>query len=67
MGEEIKKYKQVVTEQPWGCKYSVGNGEAKELLCMTHGHEQWWEGCLRDWGVLVGGGRRGKIQTTVIA
>ena len=22
-------------------KYSIGNGAAKELICMTHGHEQW--------------------------
>ena len=27
-------------------KNSMGNGEAKELICMTHGHEGecWWEG-----------------------
>ena len=29
-------------------KNSVGNVEAKELICMTHGHELWgrgmWEG-----------------------
>ena len=30
-------------------KNSIGNGEAKELICMTHGHE------LRA-GMLVGGG-----------
>ena len=28
-------------------KNSIGNGEAKELICMTHGHELrggcWWE------------------------
>ena len=28
--------------------FSIGNVEAKELICMTHGHE------LR-WGMLVGG------------
>ena len=22
-----------------GIKYSIGNGAAKELICMTHGHE----------------------------
>ena len=45
----------------------MGNGEAKELTCMTHGHE------LR-WGMLVGGGysvegNKGKKKngTTVIA
>ena len=32
-------------------KNSIGNGEAKELICMTHGHE------LRG-GMLVGGGCR---------
>ena len=28
-------------------KYSIGNGVAKELICMTHGHEQWCGDCLR--------------------
>ena len=23
-------------------KNSIGNGEAKELICMTHGHELKW-------------------------
>ena len=31
-------------------KNSMGNGEAKELICMTHGHEQWCENFLRDLG-----------------
>ena len=29
-------------------KNSIGNGEAKELICMTLGHK------LRGWGMLVG-------------
>ena len=37
-------------------KYSIGKGVAKELLCMTHGHEQWCGDCLREWGILGGGG-----------
>ena len=37
-------------------KYSIGNGVAKELIHMTHGHEQWWGNCLREWGLLSGGG-----------
>ena len=45
---------------------SIGNGVAKELIPMTHGHEQWWGVCLREWGVLSGGGQKGKIRTTVI-
>ena len=28
----------------WGeVKNSMGNGEAKELICITHGHELRWE------------------------
>ena len=34
-------------------------GVAKEFICMTRGHEQWWEGCLREWGVLGGGEAKG--------
>ena len=44
-----------------GVKNSIGNGEGKELICMTHRHELrgggdcWWEG-----GVPGGGVQRGK-------
>ena len=31
---------------------SIGNGEAKELICMTHGHElRWGECCARRRGI----------------
>ena len=48
-------------------KNSMGNGEAKELICMTHGHEirrgECWGG-----GVQGEGGYKGeKNGTTVIA
>ena len=46
---------------------SMGNGEAKELICMTHGHEL--RGRLLE-GMNGGTGRRvakGKNGTTVIA
>ena len=33
-----------------GVKNSMGNGEAKELLCMTHGHELRWENDGGRWG-----------------
>ena len=33
----------------------MGNREAKELMCMTHGHELSGGGCWREWGV----GQRG--------
>ena len=41
-------------------KYSIGNGVAKELICMTHGHEQRCGDCLREWGLLGGGRQKGK-------
>ena len=47
-------------------KNSVENGEAKELICMTHGRELrgdcWWTG-----GYYEEGGKGEKIGTTVIA
>ena len=47
-------------------KNSIGNGEAKELICTTHGHELRVE-IAGGKGVLGGGGQKGKIGTTVIA
>ena len=35
----------------------MGNGEAKELICMTHGHELSWEnsgGGLTGWRGIKG-------------
>ena len=39
----------------WEGKNSIGNVEAKEFICMTHGHELrgggcWWEGVCRAHG-----------------
>ena len=49
-------------------KNSIGNGVAKELICMSHGHELRGRGnCWREWGYQVEGGKGGKIGTTVIA
>ena len=48
-------------------QYSIGSGPAKELTRMMHGHEQWCGDCLREWGVLGGGVKGGKIGTIVIA
>ena len=43
-------------------KDSIGSGGAKELTCMTHGHEQRCEDGLKVWGALLGGGwQRGKL------
>ena len=45
----------------------MGNGEAKKLICMTHGHELKWsnDGGRRDTGRRGKKGR--KKWTTVIA
>ena len=47
--------------------YNMGNGGAKELTCMTHGHDQVCGDCLRELGVLCGGGHSGKVEITIIA
>ena len=46
---------------------SIGNGEAKEFICMTHGYELRRKECWREWGYVwrVIKGRR-KNGTTVI-
>ena len=41
-------------------KYNIGNEVAKELICMTHGHEQWCGDCLRELGVLGRGRAKGE-------
>ena len=47
----------------------MGNGEAKELICMTHGHELKEEGMLEGRGQCREKGHKSKkkIGTTVIA
>ena len=37
-------------------KNSIGNGEAKVLICTTHGHELRGEGMLEEGRVQSGGG-----------
>ena len=63
-----KKSNSYVPNRQGEVKNSIGNGEAKELICMTHGRglrgqgESWWEGvCSAERNK----GR--KNQTTVIA
>ena len=48
-------------------KNGIGNGEAKELICTTHGHELRGSDCQREWGYRMEAGKGGKIGTTVIA
>ena len=51
-GTGNKKHKWWVENRQAEVKNSIGNVEAKELICMTHGHELrwgecWWEGGAR--------------------
>ena len=57
----IKKYKLVGTKYTGDAKNSIENGVAKELTCMTHGHEQRRGHHQREWGCLVEGNKGEKI------
>ena len=41
-GTENKKHKCLVQNRQREVKYSIGNGEAKEFICKTYGHELRW-------------------------
>ena len=67
-GTENKKHKWQVQNRQGEVKNSMENVEAKELICMTHGHEVRWG----DAGGMLGyreEGSKGKREngTTVIA
>ena len=44
----------------WDVKNSIGNGEAKEFICMMHGHEL-MGGMLEGMGVPGGGAKGEKV------
>ena len=44
-----KKHNWQVQNRQGEVKNSIGNGEAKELMCVTHGHEL-REDCWKEWG-----------------
>ena len=73
MGEEgrrLRSTNRYLQNSHGDVKYSRGNGEAKELIRMTCGHEQWCGDCLREecvGGFWVEGKKGGKIGTTIIA
>ena len=48
-------------------KNSIGKVVAKELICMTHGHELRVEDWQREWWVLGRGRQREKIGTPLNA
>lgn len=39
---------------------NTSDTHTKELIHMVHGHKQWYGNCLKEWGVLGGGGQVGK-------
>ena len=41
-GTGNKNHKWYLQNREGEVKNSMGNGEAKELICMTHGHELRW-------------------------
>ena len=47
-------------------KNSVGNIEAKELTCTTHGHELKWAECGWEGVFRVEGNKGGKMGTILI-
>ena len=56
-GTGNKKHKQQVQNRQVEVKNSMGDGEAKELICATHGHELRWG---NDGGWVGAGWRRVK-------
>ena len=63
-----KKHEWQVQNRQGEVKNSIGNGEAKELICTTHGHElsgRGWNAGGRGYRAERGKGR--KKGTTVIA
>ena len=38
-GTGIKKHNWYIQNKQGEAKNSIGNGESKEFICMTHGHE----------------------------
>ena len=52
MGENTgnKKHKWQVQNKQGEVKNNLGNVEAKELMCMTHGHELRWGNDGGRWG-----------------
>ena len=72
MGEKVQGLRSIIgryKRDRADVKNSIGNGEAKEFIFMTHGHElREVGGCWREWGYRVEGVKGEKISgTTVIA
>ena len=52
----LRSANQQVQNRQGDVKNSIGNGVAKELICMTHGHELRRD-CRMEWGFEVEGAK----------
>ena len=65
MGEEVRGLRSTnrwLQNSHGDVKQNIGNGEAKELTCMTDDHEEWCGDSLREYWVLGGGGKGEKSE-----
>ena len=62
-----KKNKWYVQNRQGEVKNSIGNVEAKELMCTTHGHELKGWGCGWEAVCMVKRNKEGENRTIVIA
>ena len=60
-GTGNKKHKWQAQNRQGEVKNSIGNGEARELICPTHGHELGGEDCWRKERYEAEGGKGGKL------
>ena len=74
MGKEVRGLRNTngqLQNSHGNIKYSKRSRVAKECICMTHGHEQWWGG-LPDrmrggaWRAGVGGGESQDNYNSII-
>ena len=61
-GTENKKHKWQVENRQGEVKNNTGNGEAKELICTTHGHGLKWGECWMEGGCWAKGDKGEKIM-----
>ena len=62
----IKKHNLYIQNRQGDVKNNIENGEAKELICMTHGHELRAEGSWREGRYQAEGGKGEKIVGTTV-
>ena len=56
----IKKHNWWAQNRQGEIQNNIRNGEAKDLICTTHGHELSSGDCCREWGIPGRVGQKGK-------